>query len=183
MTTFADVGGRYPSGEVIPVREFDKEGPRAEGSPVVWAGREDGPALVVVDPAGAARHGELPPTWDRLADHFQVAWCRVPATKRSVEDVEDVFETLAERRGTATLVASGHACESAIALARQFNDIVTSVLLVDPPADAQTLADSDIEVRVVARSHPGPTDRVEAPMPLGHPEVVAGLMTALAGMA
>ncbi|MFC4855685.1 hypothetical protein [Actinophytocola glycyrrhizae] len=164
------------------MREFDKEGPRAEGAPVVWAGRESGPALVVVDPAGAARHDELPPTWDRLADHFQVAWCRIPASKRTIEDVEDVFETLAERRAPATLVASGQACESALALAGQFSDAVTSVLLVDPPAGSETLADSDIEVRVVARSHPGPTDRIDAPLPLGHPEVVAGLMTALAGM-
>lgn len=168
------------------MREFDNEGPRSEGSPVVWAGREDGPALVVVDPAGTARHDELPPTWDRLADHFQVAWCRVPASKRSLEDVEDVFETLAERRAPANLVASGTACDSALALARQFGDIVTSVLLVDPPEGGETLADSeidpDIEVRVVARSHSGPTDRVEAPLPLGHPEVVAGLMNALAGM-
>ena len=149
---------------------------------MVWAGREDGPALVVVDPAGAARHDELPATWDRLAAHFQVAWCRIPASKRSLEDLEDVFETLAERRAPANLVASGTACESALALARQFGDIVTSVLLVDPPDTDETLADSDIEVRVVARSHPGPDDRVEPPLPLGHPDVVAGLTTALATM-
>jgi hypothetical protein len=167
---------------VIPLREFDNEGPRAEGPAVVWAGREEGPALVVVDPAGTARHDELPATWDRLAAHFQVAWCRVPASKRTVEDVEDVFETLAERRATATVVASGQACDSAIAIARQFGEIVTSVLLVDPPDNVETSAEADIEVRVVARSHPGPTDRVEAPLPLGHPEVVTGLLTALSGM-
>lgn len=182
MTTFADVTGRYPHREVIPVREFDSKGPRSEGSPVVWAGRESGPALVVVDPAGAARHDELPATWDGLAAHFQVAWCRIPASKRTIEDVEDVFETLAERRAPANLVAAGQACPAALALARQFGDIVTSVLLVDPPEGGETLAESDIEVRVVARSHVGPSDRVEAPLPLGHPEVVAGLVTALAGM-
>ncbi len=164
------------------MREFDKEGPRSEGPAVVWAGREDGPALVVVDPAGAARHDELPATWDQLADHFQVAWCRVPASKRSLEDLEDVLETLAERQASANLVASGPACEPALALARQFSDIVTSVLLVDPPDTDETLADSDIEVRVVARSHPGPDDRVEPPLPLGHPDVVAGLTAALAAM-
>jgi hypothetical protein len=174
--------GGIPTTEVIPVREFDKEGPRSEGPPVVWAGREDGPALVVVDPAGTARHDELPPTWDRLADHFQVAWCRIPAGKRSVEDIEDVFETLAERRSSASLVASGPACDSALALARQYGDIVTAVLLVDPPDDEPALADSDIEVRVVARSHAGPTDRVEPPLPLGHPEVVEGLTAALASL-
>jgi hypothetical protein len=61
---------------------------------------------------------------------------------------------------------------------------VSSVLLVDPGPDDNTgtLADTDIEVHVVARSHHGPSDRVEAPMPLGHPEVVAGVVSALAGM-
>ncbi|HEX6356142.1 hypothetical protein [Actinophytocola sp.] len=166
------------------MREFHKEGPRAEGAPVVWAGRDDGPALVVVDPSGAAKHNELPPTWDQLASHFQIAWCRIPASERSLEDVEDVLETLTERRASANLVASGEACPAAIAIARQFADIVSSVLLVDPVDDDNTgtLADTGIEVRVVARSHHGPSDRVEAPMPLGHPEVVDGVVSALASM-
>lgn len=166
------------------MREFDNEGPRSEGPPVVWAGREEGPALVVVDPAGAARHDDLPPTWDQLTEHFQVAWCRVPASRRSLEDVEDVLETLAERRATANLVASGDACGAAVAIALQFHEIVSAVLLVDPPDDADTskLADVGVEVRVVARSHHGPSDRVEAPMPIGHPEVVEGIQTALASI-
>ncbi len=162
------------------MREFAKEGPRAQGNPVVWAGREDGPALVVVDPAGTAKHDELPPTWDQLATHFQVAWCRIPASKQSIEDLEDVFETLADRQSSANLVASGEACEAALALAREYGDIVTSVLLVDPPDGDEELPGTDIEVRVIARSHPGPDDRVEPPLPLGHPDVVAGLVTALA---
>jgi hypothetical protein len=91
------------------VREFDREGPRADGAPVVWAGLDEGPALVVVDPSGAAKHDELPPTWDQLAQHFQVAWCRLPASNRSLEEVEDVLETLNERRSSASLVASGEA--------------------------------------------------------------------------
>jgi len=149
----------------------------------MWAGQEDGPALVVVDPAGAAKHG-LPPTWHDLAEHFQVAWCRTPASDRSLEDLEDVLETLAERRVSANLVASGDACPAAIEIANQFADIVSSVLLVDPAGDDHTgtLADTDIEVRVVARSRPGPTDLVEAPLPLGHPEVVEGVVTALASL-
>ncbi len=168
------------------MREFGKEGPRAEGIPVVWSGREDGPALVVIDPSGAARHEELPPTWDRLSDHFQVAWCRLPASKRSLEDVEDVLETLAERNAPTILVASGEACAAAIAIAPQFGDTVSAVLLVDPPAEDGTtrLGDGleDIEVHVVARSHDGASDRVEAPLPLGHPEVVSGLTSTLATM-
>lgn len=161
------------------MREFDNEGPRADGSPVVWAGQNEGPALVVIDPSGAAKHDELPATWERLARHFQVAWCRVPASEHSLEEVEDVLETLAERQTPATIVASGEACPAAMAIAHQFADLVTTVLLVDPVGD--TLADTDFEVHVVARSHDGPSDRVEAPMPLGHPEVVEGIASALAG--
>lgn len=165
------------------MREFDNEGPRADGAPVVWAGRDEGPALVVVDPSGAAKHDELPATWDRLAEHFQVAWCRVPASEHSLEEVEDVLESLAVRQSPANIVASGAVCPAAMAIARQFSDLVTAVLLVDPvEGNADTLADTDIEVRIVARSHGGPTDRVEAPMPLGHPEVVEGVVSALAGI-
>jgi hypothetical protein len=164
------------------MREFEKVGPRAEGAPVMWAGQEDGPALVVVDPAGTAKH-DLPPTWHELAEHFQVAWCRTPASERSLEDIEDVLETLSERRVPANLVASGEACPAAIEIARQFADIVSSVLLVDPiDDDTGALADIDIEVMVIARSHDGPDDRVEPPLPLGHPDVVAGLVTALASL-
>lgn len=165
------------------MREFDTEGPRGEGVPVVWAGQETGPALVVVDPAGAAKHEDLPATWHQLAEHFQVAWCRTPASDRQLEDVEDVLETLTERRSPANLVASGEACPAAVAIAHQFADIVSAVLLVDPvDDDTAVLADTDVEVRVIARSQPGPDDRVEAPLPLGHPQVVEGLVSALAGM-
>ncbi|MFL6124559.1 hypothetical protein [Actinophytocola sp.] len=148
---------------------------------MVWAGQDDGPALVVVDPAGTAKH-EIPPTWNKLADHFQLAWCRTPAGHNSLEEIEDVLETLTERQAPASLVASGEACPTAIAIARQFADIVSSVLLVDPAEEdgATTLAGTDIQVRVVARSHHGASDRVEAPMPLGHPEVVEAVAAALA---
>ncbi|TDV53686.1 hypothetical protein [Actinophytocola oryzae] len=161
------------------MREFERSGPRADGAAVVWAGLEDGPALVVVDPAGAAKH-DLPPTWHKLTDRFQVAWCRTPAS--SLEELEDVLETLSERDVRATLVASGEACQVAIAMARQFTHIVASVLLVDPvDGDTASLSGTGVEVRVVALSHAGPSDRVEAPLPLGHPEVVDGVVAALAG--
>jgi hypothetical protein len=163
------------------MREFGREGPRAEGASVVWAGRHDGPALVVVDPAGSAKH-DVPPTWHGLAEHFQIAWCRTPAAEHSLEDIEDVLETLSDRRVPANIVASGEACPAAIAIARQFAHIVSTVLLVDPAGEADPLDGTDIDVRVVARSHSGPSDRIEAPLPLGHPEVVDGVTAALAGM-
>jgi len=165
------------------MREFDTEGPRAGGAPVVWAGLEDGPALVVIDPTGAAKHEALPATWQRLAEHFQVAWCRTPASDRELEDLEDVLETLTARRAPATtIVASGEACSAAIAIAHQFADAVNAVLLVDPFGDdSAMLAGTEITVRVIARTHPGPDDQVAAPLPLGHPDVVEGVVTALAG--
>ncbi len=158
------------------MREFDADGPRAQGPPVVWAGPELGPALVVIDPTGAAKHEDLPATWHRLAAGHQIAWCRMPASRDSVEDVEDVLETLAERRTRVDVVAGGEACAVAVALAGQFDDVVGSVLLVDPPADTPMSA----VTRVVARSPGGAGDRVEPPMPLGHPDVVAGIAAALA---
>jgi pimeloyl-ACP methyl ester carboxylesterase len=158
------------------VREFGNEGPRADGPPVVWAGPEFGPALVVLDPTGSAKHEDLPATWHELAASHQIAWCRLPASRDSAEDVEDVLETLAERRTVVDVVAVGEACPAAVALAGQFEDVVRSVLLVDPPEDVPRPA----TVLVVARSSGGERDRVPPPLPLGHPDVVAGVVAALA---
>jgi hypothetical protein len=161
------------------VRDFDKEGPRADGPPVVWAGPEVGPALVVIDPTGAAKHDDLPATWHQLARTHQVAWCRLPASHRSLEDVEDVLESLVERRPpSVALVAAGDTAQDAIALAEQFSDLVSQVLLVDPGPD---IPRSDL-TSVIARSgdEPPELDRVAPPLPLGHPDVVTGVVTALA---
>lgn len=158
------------------MRRFDNEGPRAEGPPVVWAGPELGPALVVIDPTGAAKHDDLPATWHELAASHQIAWCRLPASRNSVEDIEDVLETLAERRTRVDVVAGGEACAAAVALAGQFDDMVRSVLLIDPAPDTPESANA----RVVAWTTGGDRDRVGAPLPLGHPDVVAGVVKALA---
>ena len=159
------------------MREFENDGPRSDGPAVVWAGLEQGPALVVVDPSGAARHDELPPTWQELTQHFQVAWCRVPASTRSLEDIEDVLETLSDRSSPVTVVAAGTACAPALVLAGQFDDVVETVLLVDPVGDEP---ETSVPTRVVARSEGGDRDRVEPPLPLGHPDVVRGVTEALA---
>ena len=159
------------------MRDFENDGPRSDGPAVVWAGLEQGPALVVVDPSGAARHDELPPTWQELTEHFQVAWCRVPARTRSLEDIEDVLETLSDRSSPVTVVAAGNACAPALVLASQFDDLVETVLLVDPVGDEP---ETSVPTRVVARSEGGDRDRVEPPLPLGHPDVVRGVTEALA---
>lgn len=161
------------------MRQFDKEGPRADGPPVVWAGPEVGPALVVIDPTGAAKHADLPATWHELARTHQVVWCRLPASRPPLEDVEDVLETLVERRPPrVALVSAGESSQDAVALAEQFDDLVSQVLLVDP---APGTPDSDLTT-VVARSadEPAERDRVAAPLPLGHPDVVTGVVAALA---
>lgn len=170
--------------EVMTLRQFDDEGPRADGPPVVWAGPETGPALVVLDPAGAAKHADLPATWHRLAGSHQIAWCRLPASRRSLEDVEDVLETLADRQAPRVgLVATGEACADAVAVADRFPDLVDLVLLVDPDGDPAGDGRSPDRVRVVARSSDSDRDRIPAPLPLGHPDVVTGLTDALAGAA
>jgi hypothetical protein len=158
------------------VREFENEGPRSDGPAVVWAGLEHGPALVVVDPSGAARHDDLPATWHAVAENYQVAWCRVPASTRSLEDIEDVLETLSDRRTPVTMVAAGNACAPALVIATQFSDLVEMVLLVDPVGDEP---ESPVPAQVVARSEGGDRDRVEPPLPLGHPDVVRGVTEAM----
>ncbi|MCE7006968.1 hypothetical protein LWC34_29680 [Kibdelosporangium philippinense] len=171
------------------MRQFESHGPRARGPAVVWAGLDRGPALVVVDPAGEARHATLPATWRPLAERFQVAWCRVPASGGALWDVEDVLETLAQEQVQADLVASGTVSDAAIALAAQFGATVRSVLLVDPgPGERNSptlssdrgVAAGRMRIRVVARSVRDHRNRVEPPMPLGHPDVVGGVLTALA---
>jgi pimeloyl-ACP methyl ester carboxylesterase len=147
---------------VISVRELD-------GPSVVWAGRENGPALVVIDPLGRG----LPPTWNQLAEHFQIAWCRPPASERSLEDIEDVLESLTERQAPVNIVASGEACPAAIAIARQFADVVAAVLLVDPVGDDPSpLAGTDVELMVVATGA----------MPLEDAAVVESVVSALASL-
>jgi hypothetical protein len=73
-------------------------------------------------------------------------------------------------------------CEGAITLAALFDATVRSVLLVDPgpvePGD-RLPATAEVPTRVVARSMGGDRDRVEPPIPLGHPDVVDGVITAL----
>ncbi|SMD27639.1 hypothetical protein [Kibdelosporangium aridum] len=164
------------------MRQFDSGGPRAQGPVVVWAGLDEGPALVVVDPAGAATRAELPTAWRPLAERFQIAWCRVPVGGGSLRDVEDVLETLAQDHTRADLVVSGLVSEGAMALAALFGATVRSVLLVDPaPVEPNDRVRADgVRSRVVARSVGGDRDRVEPPIPLGHPDVVEGIITALA---
>lgn len=188
------------------VRDVENSGPRAQGPSVVWSGQDAGPALVVMDPFGAARHEGLPATWRSLADEYQVVWCRVPASSEMSMDVEDVLESLEQQQVMGVdLIAAGEVCEMAIALAARFAPTVRSVLLVDPGPlgselhagvaatseladaawqtetleDRRWLAEAGVPIRVVARSAGGQRDRVPPPLPLGHPDVVDSVRAAL----
>ncbi|WP_436497951.1 hypothetical protein [Actinokineospora sp. HUAS TT18] len=152
--------------------------------------------LVVLDPAGTAVHGSLPATWRPFAEERRVVWCAVPES-----DPRHAFgQALAETEGKIDLVAAGAAAEPALDLAAGAPDRVNRVLLVDPgdaaasghPAhkandewmaarsdQRQALADAGVVVALVAHSDGGGRDRVPPPIPLGHPDVLAAVRTAL----
>ncbi|MFJ6672869.1 hypothetical protein ACIQMJ_17300 [Actinosynnema sp. NPDC091369] len=125
------------------------EEPRSEGPSVVWAGPPDAPAVVVLDPAGVGRHGDLPGTWRPLTEHLQVMWCRLPATDEPWHEVDEVLSEFADRAVPVHLVAGAAAGSGVGDLIRRHEDLISS---------AQTFA---------------------APVPLGHPEVVLEVLREL----
>jgi hypothetical protein len=148
--------------------------------------------VIVLDPAGAASHGELPATWRPLTERWTVVWCRLPAD----DSAWQLAEFLQGVTGPVDVVAAGPAAAAAMAIGGRHNDVVRSVLLVDPaaggiPVDAETakvaddmwmkreaptidaLALEGVNVRVIAHSFRGDRDRREPPLPLGHPDVVS----------
>ncbi|NIH79900.1 alpha/beta fold hydrolase [Amycolatopsis viridis] len=172
---------------------------RAEGPAAVTEGTPDGPTVLVLDPTGLAKHEGLPATWRDKTDEWQVVWCRLPA-EGGLTQADDI---LSDPPGESVhVVASGPFADGALRLAEQHRDRVRSLLLVDPaadqfvpPGDGETadrswetdnrerisgLAEAGVPVRVVAHSTGGADDRVPAPLPLGHPDVVAGVAQALA---
>ncbi|QQQ78566.1 hypothetical protein IOD16_08980 [Saccharothrix sp. 6-C] len=126
-----------------------EEEPRAGGPSVVWAGPPDAPAVVVLDPAGVGRHGDLPGTWRPLTEHLQVMWCRLPAADEPWQEVDEVLSEFADRAVPVHLVAGAAAGSGVGELIHRHQDLITS---------AQTFA---------------------APVPLGHPEVVLEVLREL----
>lgn len=172
---------------------------RAEGPAAVTEGTPDGPTVLVLDPTGLAKHEGLPATWRDKTDDWQIVWCRLPADG-GLTQADDI---LSDPPGeTVHVVASGPFADGALRLAEQHTGSVRSVLLVDPaaerfvpPGHGETadrhwendhreridgLAASGVRVRVVAHSTGGEDDRIPAPLPLGHPDVVAGVERAVA---
>jgi hypothetical protein len=179
-------------------REFGEDDVRGAGPAVVWAGPSGSPAIVVLDPAGEAKHGELPATWRPLSDHLRIGWCRLPAEHGAAAPVEHL---LGEAGPRVHLVSAGTAAEPALRLAREHTDQVRTVVAVDPAPAGQasdTTGESSADwwdrttetlrrelmargVRVssfVSRDT-DPAVRVAPPVPLGHPDVVGRLVQVL----
>lgn len=166
---------------------------RAEGPPLVTTGRPGAPRLVVLDPAGAAKHDDVPATWRPLADDHEILWCRLPVTGAW----DACARVLAEPGPRTDIIASGPEAGDALRLAGEQQATIRAVLLVDPAtarydtAEADdawlvrngdqvaALRDAGVEVEVIAHSSDDPDDRIPAPLPLGHPRVVEALRKAL----
>lgn len=173
---------------------------RATGPPAVTEGTPDRPNVLVLDPAGAAKHGELPAAWRQLAADWHITWCRLPV-EGALSDADDILSDPPRPGRSIHLVTSGPFADEALCLAQRHTDTVRAVLLVDPAADrfispdrgdAEThqwqeetagrraaLADAGVEVKVVAYSTGGDGDRVAAPIPLGHPDVAEAVRQAI----
>ncbi|ANN16992.1 hypothetical protein SD37_15960 [Amycolatopsis orientalis] len=159
------------SGEPDPVR--------AEGPSVVTDGGNEAAKLVVLDPAGEGKNGELPATWRPLTAQRQVIWCRLPVDG-ALTQAEDVVGDAEPDGPPIDLVASGEAAGDALRLAERHPGAVEHVLLVDPVPDetselAERVRSAGTAVEVLPHSTGEPFNRVPPPLPLGHPDVVAGL--------
>jgi len=173
---------------------------RGEGPPVVTAGRPGARRLIVLDPAGSAKHDGLPATWRPLADDHEILWFRLPVPGAW----DKCAEALAEPTGPQSrsdVVASGPVATEALREAARFPSALRSVLLVDPAAEGvvspgdpaaedqawfaahgnevAVLREAGTEVEVIAHSSNTADDQIPAPLPLGHGRVVEALREAL----
>ncbi len=167
---------------------------RQVGPPVVHQGVPGGPAVLVLDPAGEAKHGGLPATWRALEDQAHVVWLRLPAVPTELPDVSQLLDELWTERPRVHVLASGPAADLALQLGSTHPEHVGSVLLVDPvsgleerrvgPAEVtewerrtelqrQAMTERGIDVRIIATSDDDPAvARQQGSLPLGHPDVV-----------
>lgn len=131
--------------------------------------------MLVIDPAGEAVHDEIPATWRDLTDRMRIVWLRVPAAPTWKSTVDAVLTRHRDDvKPVLDVVTSGPIAAEVVDLVRQHEDLVRSVLLVDPEVEVD-----DPFAQVVVRSHDSPDDRIAAPLPLGHPDVVFGVVEAL----
>ncbi|TNC27003.1 hypothetical protein [Amycolatopsis alkalitolerans] len=172
---------------------------RAGGPAVVTEGTLGGPIVLVLDPAGEAKHAGLPATWRAHLDSWRVVWCRTPV-EGGLGTANEILADAAAK--SVHVLTSGPIADEVLRLAEAHPTAVRSVLLVDPgatgfveagdgadaderwEADSEqrrvALARSGVDVRVIAHSSGGERDRIPAPLPLGHPDVVSAVRNSVA---
>ncbi len=173
---------------------------RSEGPSVVLAGDPSGAKVIVLDPAGAGRHDELPGSWRPLSDQRAIFWCRLPAGG-ALTEADDLLGDQGPADPDITVVASGPFAAEALQLVERHPGAASQLLLVDPASDAflpsadamaaneawlsehegviAKLREAGTVVRVVGSSSDTEEDRVPPPLPLGHPQVVTAVRHAL----
>jgi hypothetical protein len=163
---------------------------RADGPALVWHGPEGAPTVLVLDPGGETKHGELPATWRPLAEHLRVGWYRLPAV---AADSPTVDELLAGLDGV-HLLTSGRAAQPALRLVARRRDRIRSVIVFDPaPPEGEQedwwdtttealrreLTGQHVVVRAFVTRPDDSAARLEPPVPLGHPDVVGRFVQTL----
>ncbi|MCR6490245.1 hypothetical protein M8542_46305 [Amycolatopsis sp. OK19-0408] len=148
---------------------------RSAGPPVVTAGDPSGAKVIVLDPAGAGNHGELPATWRPLARRRGIFWCRVPADG-ALTEADDLLGDRGRADPEIAVVAGGPLAAEALQLVGRHPGAAAHLLLVTPSGagtdPSAELRAAGTDVRVVAPD-------AEEPLPLGHPDVVAAVRAAL----
>lgn len=140
-------------------------------------------AVVVLDPSGEGKHGGLPATWRPLTEEVGVVWCRMPAIRRQRLAGDHLLAEVAGGRARIHLVGVGSSALTAVALAMASQDLVRSLIVVDPPWPSDDLrelswfVDEDKlivqQIETTTRAEPNTT------LPIGHPEVVAAIARVL----
>src|SRR3954470_4027722 len=113
----------------------EPEPARSEGPSVVTAGEPAGPKLIVLDPAGAARHDDLPAPWRPLAERRGIFWCRVPAGG-ALTEADDLVGDHGPGDPVFGVVSSAPIAADALQLVERHLGAARHLLLVDPASDA-----------------------------------------------
>jgi pimeloyl-ACP methyl ester carboxylesterase len=104
---------------------------------VVEQGPSSGPALMVIDPAGALRLGRLPLAWESMAECVRVVWFDSTALDDPLVDARIALERQARTRDV-YLVANRDGEQLATLLAAHRPDVVRGVFLIVRPGTAAT---------------------------------------------
>ncbi|GAA2979213.1 hypothetical protein GCM10010483_24200 [Actinokineospora diospyrosa] len=140
----------------------------------LWRGLDYGPAVVVLSPS-ATRPTELPEAWRPLEQSYQIAWCAVPPQAGgagSLERVEDVLETLADRATRTQVVAHTALTEVACQVVAEFPEIVRGLVLVGHSRAVEPTGVPTTRIAVLGEP--------VGPGSLARPDVVAEVAEALA---